>query len=220
MNERLTALRDLLENPSSNPAALGAGLAIVVVIVVVVALILIVLALPSRPREDYETPGSEEEPGSALPPKRERTPSWVGAFAAWVLGVTALVLSVVVFYESTSPNTYCTRTCHAMAEPAATHAASAHEEIDCIRCHEGRKWETLWGGLASRGYSIYLQYSGARPKVTEISDNRCLECHTAAMSIELTARNGESFRHRELPRSGRGCERCHGAQGHELPVPR
>lgn len=213
MSERLAALRELLENPTSNPAALGAAVAIIVLLVVVIALILIVLALPDRQQE----PEDEDDSG-LLPPRRPKASPFLNALAAWVLAVTTLVLAVVIFYESTSSDEYCANTCHAMARPAATHAASSHKDISCIRCHEGRKWQSMWTGLASRAHSIYLQYSDARPSRVRIPESRCLECHRAAMSIELTARNGEQFRHRDLPSGGTGCEKCHGDQGHEVPA--
>lgn len=214
MSERIAALRELLENPTSNPAALGAAVAIIVLLVVVLALILIVLALPDRQEDQSD---EEDEPG-ALPPKRPKASPFINALSAWILAVTTLVLAVVIFYESTSSDEYCSNTCHAMAKPAATHGASAHKDIACIRCHEGRTWQSMWTGLASRARSIYLQYSDARPAGARVPEGRCLECHRAAMGIELTARNGEQFRHRGLPDAGAGCKKCHGAQGHEVPV--
>lgn len=211
MSERIDALRELLANPTSNPAALGAAVAIAVLIVVVIALILIVVALPDRRRQE------DDDESGALPPRRMVATPFVNALAAWILAVVTLAVGVVIFYESSSSNEYCARTCHAMAKPAATYEASAHRDIPCIRCHEGRKWQSFWTGLSSRFHSIYLNYSDARPTGATVPEGRCLECHSAAMSIELTARNGEPFRHRELPGNGQGCRRCHGEQGHEVP---
>lgn len=211
MSERLAALRELLENPASNPSALGAAIAIVVLIVILIALILIVLALPDRD-EDNETPEGE------LPARRKRPTPFLSALAAWMLAVTTLGVGVLIFYESTSSNEYCTQTCHAMAKPSATHAASAHKSISCVRCHEGRKWDSMWTGLGARANSIYLQYSAAESNGANVPESRCLECHRTAMRIELTARNGEQFTHTDLPNNGSGCSRCHGDQGHEIPV--
>lgn len=209
MNEILLALRQLAEDPSSNFAALGTAIAIVVLAIVLVALVLIAYALPAAPKVP-----------SGAPATRRRIPGWARVAVFLALVGLGIVLSVVVWYQGTSSDLYCTRVCHAMADPAQTHKTSAHATVMCTRCHEGRPWATFTRGVAARSYSLYLQATGRQVPPRPLPDERCLNCHRTMLTLEMTARNGEQFRHEDILGGEKSCVACHGAQGHVPPRPR
>lgn len=205
MQERIRVLQQLLDDPTGNLLALGVALTIAVLLVVIFALLLLVVALPKDRRAHTST-----RPGIG----GKRLASTI--VPAVVLGVGVLA-SLAVWYQSTSTIAYCTRTCHAMAEPAQQWRESAHTSVSCIRCHEGRLWRSFPRGVMGRSYSIYLQVSGATPKRRPVSESICLSCHEEVMDLSLEAVNGEFYIHRADIDAGRQCISCHGKQGH---VPR
>lgn len=206
------SIQRLFEDPSRNASAVTAAVAIVVVLVLIVVLILIAFAMPGTGRSD--TPGR----GGPAGPRR-RLPRWAALSVGLALGLTIASAAVTLWYAGTSTNQYCTRTCHSMAVPAESWTLSAHSDIECIRCHEGRRWSSMPRGVASRAYSLYLELSDATPRGTRVPASRCLECHSHAVASPLTARNGETFFHESALAEDPDCARCHGAQGHEPEAP-
>lgn len=212
MDGRLQALRDLLSEPQQNFAAVGTAVSIVVILVILIVLALIVAALPGRDEDAHESPTSPTESG----PEKRRMPRWLSVATIALVASVGVVASFVLWYHSTSSNQYCTSTCHSMAEPTRTWAVSAHQNVDCIRCHEGRKWESWPIGLAGRTQSLLLEVTGRRGGSRPVDEENCLDCHRGLLETPLMARNSEIFTHGELMREGRTCLSCHGAQGHEL----
>jgi|GEM_PF-4033589 len=212
MNGRLQALRDLLSEPQQNFAAVGTAVSIVVILVILIVLALIVAALPGRDEEEHAGTSVPAEPRTEKP----RVPRWLAIGTIAIVASAGVVASFVLWYHSTSTNQYCTSTCHAMAEPTRTWAVSAHQNVDCIRCHEGRKWESWPTGLAGRSRSLFLEVTGRRGGSRPVDEETCLDCHKGLLETPLMARNSEIFTHGELIREGRTCLSCHGAQGHEL----
>lgn len=213
MNGRLQALRDLLSEPQQNFAAVGTAVSIVVILVILVVLALIVAALPGRDEEGEESRPVLRDSVSGM----RRVPRWLAMATIAVVASMGVVASFVLWYHSTSSNQYCTSTCHSMAEPTRTWAVSAHQNVDCIRCHEGRKWESWPVGLAGRTRSLLLEVTGRRGGSRPVDEETCLDCHRGLLETPLMARNSEVFTHGELIREGRTCLSCHGAQGHEPP---
>lgn len=203
------SIQRLFEDPSRNASAVTAAVAIVVVVVLIIVLILVAFAMPNAARTD--------SPGAVRP--RRRLPRWAALSIGLGLGLTISAAAVALWYAGTSSNEYCTKTCHSMAAPAESWTLSAHSDIDCIRCHEGRRWSTMPRGVASRAYSLYLEVSGDTPRGSRVPPSRCLECHSHTVSKPLTARNGETFLHETSLDDDADCARCHGAQGHEPDAP-
>lgn len=211
MDQLLDALRRIAEDPSRNATALAAAVAIVVIFVILIVLILIAIALPGRsqtaPSRATTAPG----------PLRLWLRRWAPILITGPLATTAIITGVALWYHGTSTNEYCTRTCHAMAEPAETWLTSSHEEVACVRCHEGRPWRSMLRGLAMRSHSLYLEVTGTPARGDRIPPEICMECHLNVIEKPLTARNGEEFLHGEVLTQDPTCTRCHGAQGHVPP---
>lgn len=215
VDRTLESLRDLVSQPSQNFAAVGTAISIIVVFVIIIVLILIAAALPSRTHDaaKHEASASDADP---VPRRRRRVPRWLAMLILGTLTLVGLLGAMALWYDSTSNDAYCTSTCHAMAEPTRTWASSAHRNVECIRCHEGRRWESWPQGVAGRSHSLYLQVTGRRSGSRPVDEATCLDCHGGLLSTPLEARNGETFTHGVLLKDGRSCISCHGAQGHEV----
>lgn len=209
MSKWAESIQRLFEDPSRNASAVTAAVAIVVVLVLIIVLVLIAFAMPGTRRSDSPKPAGP----------RRRLPRWAALSVGFGLGLAIAGAAVTLWYAGTSTNQYCTRTCHSMADSAESWTLSAHSDIECIRCHEGRRWSTMPRGVTSRAYSLYLELSGATPRGTRVPASRCLECHSHTVATELTARNGETFLHEKALAEDPDCTRCHGAQGHEPDAP-
>ncbi len=210
MDSLLKTLRALAEDPAGNATALGVALAIVVVFVTLIVLTLIGFALPEESKQTTSAP----RPESMI---RRRLGKWTAILVTGPLATLAVAAAVALWYEQTSTNTYCARTCHAMAEPAQTWELSAHADVACIRCHEGRKWESFFSGVRSRMRSLRYQVTGTPGTKEPLPPERCMSCHANVMEKPLRARNGETFLHGEALTEDPACVRCHGAQGHVPP---
>ena len=101
-----------------------------------------------------------------------------------------------------------------MAEPTEEWRASAHAEVTCMRCHEGRPWISFPRAAVGRTYSLYLQVSGAEARVRPVPETICLDCHRTIRDYEIITLSGETFVHRDDLDDGRSCASCHGRQGH------
>jgi len=216
MADRFQMFRWLLQDPASNTPAAGIAVAAVVLLVIIVALILIAFALPGRPRRRAKTPDAEADTAQAT---RRSTPTWIVTLTIIGMLSVGFVIATGVWYKATSTEQYCTSMCHAMAEPSESWSTSAHSGVSCVRCHEGRPWVSFGSGVRQRGYSLYLQLTGARAARREVPVSTCLGCHETVLDLKLTARNGETFTHRAVIGS-RNCIACHGQQGHEPPRPK
>lgn len=212
MDGQLQALRNLISDPTANSGAAVLLIGIVVVFVLMVVVLLIALAVPGRARRE-DRPRDEVAELVEGGPRPTRL-GGLGCAALAALLTLGFAVAVMVWYGTTSSNTYCSQTCHAMAVPAATWKRSAHSSVSCVRCHEGRPWSTMVTGLSLRTYSLYLQVSDAKPRALAVPDSRCLECHSAVVDRVLTSLNGETFTHREFIDADKRCTSCHGAQGH------
>ncbi len=208
MQEFLDSLRGLLVDPSGNPAAVGTAIAVVVLFFVILALVLIAFALPKANVPDSGT--------TDIRPKRRRPlPRWVLLTTGTVALIAGILASLALWYDATSNDRYCSQTCHSMAKAGVTHGASAHSGVKCVRCHEGKPWQNMPEAVVLRGYWLYLEATNAKPRKLRVPVTRCLECHKGIMRLELTARNGEPFRHTDVLTQGPNeCKSCHGDQGH------
>lgn len=203
----ISSLESILGNPASNPQVIAIVVAIVIAAVLFVAFVLIGLALP-RP-SDLSAKADEK--------RRSARRTEAGCGIAIVITAFGLAVATTVWYATTSSNTYCTRTCHQMAGPAASWAASAHDQVPCMRCHVGTGWRAVPTGIALRVSCLVSAATGQRTKSFPVPDSRCLECHSAVLDATMKARNGEPFTHRDVLALGDGCASCHGVQGHVAP---
>lgn len=205
MSELIEVLRRLAEDPTQNAGALAAAVTIVVLAVIIVVLVLIAVALPSQGRRT----------SSGTSRWRLRIPRWLSVSLTIILCVGAAAGAVALWYHGTSTNDYCTKTCHAMAVPTESWMLSAHSEVSCVRCHEGRLWESFPRGVQMRANSLYYELTGAPARNQTVPPEICMSCHANVIAKPLEARNGETFLHGEELTTDPGCTRCHGPQGHE-----
>lgn len=210
---RFDMLRRLVENPTGDTAALAVAIGIGVLLVLVLVLVLLAYALPGEQLElkPEETPEQAQARRST-----KRRARLAGAAVLFIASLAA----TAAWYHSTSTVTYCTRTCHQMAEPAASWRSSAHRSVSCTRCHEGRKWFSMPAGVAARVRSLYYYTADVSAQTHRVGADICLDCHTGLLDEEVTALNGETYVHRPDYRDGRPCRDCHGTQGHVKPVSR
>lgn len=213
MQQWADTLAGLFEDPAQNAAAIGTGVAVVVVFALIIVLLLVAFALPST-RVVLSGSASESTSG-----RRRHVPPWITALLVATLVVAMATAAVLLWYQDTSTNEYCTKTCHAMAIPAETWTISAHSEVECIRCHEGRKWESFTQGIALRIDSLYMQWTDASPRGRQVPNSICLSCHESVLSRTVTGRNGEDFKHSAIDAKRTSCADCHGPQGHTTPRP-
>lgn len=208
MQDLLTAIQRVFEDPARNASAVAAGIAIVVLFVILVVLVLIAVAMPNtRPR----TEDGEDEPSRP----RKKMPKWLYLLLGGVITLIGVGGALVVWYQTTSASDYCGKTCHSMNAAAQSWSASAHSAVPCTRCHEGRHWETLGRGVKWRTYCLYLEVTGGESVTRRVSRDVCLSCHAYVVRKPVVARNGETFTHDEVLEERAGCVSCHGAQGHE-----
>lgn len=205
MRDVLSNIWSMLRQPVENPLLFSVAVGIAVVVVLIVIFLLLAIALPGRELDDEH---------------RRHTPARrLAAIAMWaVIGLASLVAVTAISYYGTSTNTYCTRVCHEMAAPAHTWEKSSHGSVSCVRCHEGSGLSALPTTLVMRTSCWVAHIRHAPSKLFPIPESRCLECHSSMLDKKLTARNGESFTHRDIAtRPGATCKRCHGSEGHVPP---
>ena len=207
MNIEFQALRSLMIDPSSNYTALAAAIAAVVVLVLILVFAAVALILPG------DRPKSLPDDSSNHDGRRRRLVAGKGALIVGLV-VFGLTAAFVIWYQTTSSNEYCGRTCHAMAAPAATWKRSPHSSVACVRCHEGTGADALSGAVSTRFYDLYLNTLGRSSELRHVPAGRCLDCHSTVLDMPLAARNGEPFLHREALAEDIPCESCHGSQGH------
>lgn len=220
VQERLEALRQLIALPQENPQAVGVGIAIIVLVAIVLVLLLIAIALPGRRQDSVEE--RDEIPRELdffrrLVARQHLAKRWESALLSSSILLIGLTVSAVMWYTATSTNTYCAKTCHAMAKPAAEWRLSAHKKVECVRCHEGPAWVSLPRALVSRSRSLYYEITETSATPRPVPGETCLQCHEGLGVREIVGRNGAIFTHDMVISDERTCKTCHGAQGHVAP---
>ena len=223
IDQLFTGFEKLAANPSANIAALATAIAIIVLAVLIIVLLLIALALPSmgrrRRRKRKRKPGSQ--PGSSIKPqtrplkRREPPPAdaraTAAAFAVFLVGLAGTFGAA---YQMTSSTTYCSATCHSMDEASNTWEQSAHANVDCVRCHEGRPIVSAPSAIVLRLHDLSREFGYNDFRDLRVPGRNCLDCHARVLDVSLEARNGEPFTHREILGPSTRCNDCHDAQGH------
>lgn len=203
----LSTLKGILSDPGANPQATSIVVAAAVALVLVIAFILIGLALPRSRRVGAEAAAAPSMRGRRL----------LGCGLALLVVVAGLFAATTIWYRTTSTNTYCTKTCHEMASPTRTWAASSHHGVTCVRCHEGTGWRAAPSAVAMRLSCLLAEATHSASRRTPVPDSRCLECHDRLLDTKLIARNLEPFTHRAVVSAGASCASCHKEQGHVPP---
>lgn len=210
MNERLEALRALMDSPAANPTAAALGIAMLVLGLLAVIVVLLAWAMADRPGKAARRPAAKKK----RPLKRRSRSTRSGRTMTLVLAFA----TVAVGYATTSSSTFCAEVCHAMAVPGDSWQQSAHARVSCIRCHEGTPGFSAPQGLLSRTRSAIGELSGRQiGQVLSLPPGRCLGCHSAVTRDVVTGSNGVAMDHRHPLDAGAACDDCHGAQGHEKP---
>lgn len=208
MQQWVDALKELLSDPAQNATAIATGVAVVVLFVIILVLLLLAVALPSTRRV---TTRSDSE--------SRRLPGWITVTVVSLAVVALTATALVLWYRDTSSNEYCTKTCHSMALATESWAISAHQDVECIRCHEGRKWDSFFAGVALRAECLYAEATKGQVRDRKVPSEICLSCHDSILSRSVTGRDGEPFEHSGLTPRELDCFECHSAQGHVLPKP-
>lgn len=206
MEKWLETLQKLVQDPAQNPAAVGIGVGIVVVFVVIIVMLLVAAALPSTSKRNVPAEQPLDKPRRVSP------------HVTMLLGIAFIlalaVASVAVLYDQTSSSEYCSRSCHAMSKASAAWELSAHKEIDCVRCHEGREWASFLTGVTNRMACVYAQKTGKPGRDRQVAASACIACHTSMSRRTVIGRDGNEFLHDSAYSSGASCTGCHEAQGH------
>lgn len=205
MDPRLSALRQLLQNPSANYTAAAVAVAAVVTFILAIILALIAAVMPRRKRLVAG----------------DRT---AGTHRLGVTGVVLICLIVIagalggsaLWYQQTSTDEFCAQTCHSMKPAAVTWAQSPHSTISCIRCHEDSDPAAIPRNAAYRLYYVYREFVNQGGMVSlAVPAERCISCHQNIADTPLTSRDGAPFTHRVTIQEGASCRSCHRSQGHE-----
>lgn len=222
IDQLFTGFERLAANPSANIAALATAIAIIVLAVLIVVLLLLALALPSmgrkkRRRKKGTAPkatGARKQPAVAV--KRRQPPpadarATAAAFAVFLVGLTGTFAAA---YQMTSTTAYCTATCHSMDEASNTWEQSAHTNVGCVRCHEGRPWISAPSAIVLRLHDLSREFGYNDFRDLRVPNRNCLDCHSRVLDVSLEARNGEPFTHRQILDEATRCNDCHDEQGH------
>lgn len=196
----LEAIRLLLRDPTSNLVATAIGLSIITLLALIIILLLLAWALPAQDR-------------LRSPARRPRKP--VSLRLLWVSSAMFVVIALVYGYISTSSNTFCGRTCHAMLSPSDSWKESRHARIRCVRCHEGRPGFSIGQAFVGRAHSFYMQTT-ARPVdgITVVSSLLCLDCHGDIRRRTVITPDSVAVSHKEILSAGTSCDDCHRGTGH------
>jgi len=243
MDLKLAAFRALLNDQSSNYTAVAVAVAALVTFGLVIVLALIATILPGRraAKRGATAGGSDargatsgeamsathDEAGSAVldhrvegsvarrPPLRRRLRrGFAGAALVTVIVVAGIIGAGALWYRGTSSDTYCAHSCHSMSKAALSWENSPHSAVPCTTCHESANRRAIPKNVITRLSYIYLQAIGGSARPDPVPSARCLACHTKVLDEHLTARNGETFTHREVLVETPACETCHDRQGH------
>ncbi len=204
MDPKLSALRELLRDPSANYTAVAVAIAALVLFVLIIILALIAAIMPKRRAVASGT--TENSHGHAA----SAAALVAIVVLAGVIGASAL------WYQQTSKNVFCTESCHSMKTATISWMRSPHSRVNCIGCHEDSSLKSVPRNAAYRMYYLYREYVSQSVSVPlAVPAARCLSCHEQVLDARLTARNGDSFTHRETLVDGASCRSCHRSQGHE-----
>jgi len=202
---KLSALRELLRDPSANYTAVAVAIAALVTFILVVVLALIALVMPARRSlRANETDTAASRLGLA------------GTLLLSLIVLLGIAGAAGLWYQQTSTDVFCAQTCHSMQKPALSWARSPHATVSCIRCHEDSGLANVPRNAAYRLFFVYRQYVSTGPVVPlAVPASRCLSCHNDLLDAKLIARNGDPFTHRDVLADGSSCRSCHRSQGHE-----
>lgn len=203
----LQAIADLIRNPTSNLTAAAFGLAIVVLLGLIILLLVLALYVPGG-RKGILSPESRVagEPVSRRP-RGIRIPLW--------LAVIVTVLSITAAYGTTSVSSFCTDVCHEMSSAADSWEQSAHADVACVRCHEGRLVLSAPSGAVLRTYSgIARLVDVGADRVSEMPMSRCLGCHKAIRTGTFVSEEGVRMVHEHVIEAGAPCTVCHNGVAH------
>jgi len=202
---KLAALRELLRDPSANYTAVAVAIAGLVSFFLVVILALIAFVMPAR-----RNAGAAEV---ASPSARLGVAGTLLLSLVVLLGIGG---AAALWYQQTSTDTFCAQTCHSMQKSAINWASSPHSTVSCIRCHEDGGLANVPRNSAYRLFYVYREYVSRGPVVPlAVPASRCLSCHNDLLDVQLIARNGDPFTHRDILADGSSCRSCHRSQGHE-----
>lgn len=204
MDPKLSALQELLRDPSANYTAVATAIAALVTFFLIIILALIALVMPKHrtaPSSDGSGPPTLGAAGIAL------------IVIIVLLGVTG---GAALWYQQTSSDDFCSQTCHSMKPATVSWSKSPHSSVGCIRCHEEPGLKAVPRNAAYRLFYVYREYFANGPIVPlAVPAERCLSCHGDVLDARLTARNGDPFTHRAAIEDGTSCRSCHRSQGHE-----
>lgn len=159
-----------------------------------------------------------QSPAAKSAEKRRRRRSdpraTAAAFAVFLIG---LFSTFAITYDITSTNQYCGSTCHAMDDAANAWERSSHANVDCVRCHEGPKWQSMPQAIVLRLHDLSRQFGYNDFRDLRVPASNCLNCHDRVMDLSLEGRNGELFTHRQVVTPHTRCNDCHGSEGHIIP---
>ena len=127
-----------------------------------------------------------------------------------------IVLFAVIFTVTVVALPGCS-VCHDSASFQTQTHASAHANVDCVRCHAsaGIPHRITYAYTLLMGQVLHLAPTNGGPN-TAIPDSTCLSCHEAVMQQQVTA-NGLSILHAECAK-GRMCTDCHSDTAHGTEV--
>lgn len=203
-----------MRDPSGDYTAIAVAVAALVTLGLVVVLTLIASVLPGR-RAQKNNEDEDADASTELPVRRRKPLGCAGAAVVAVIALAGAVGAGALWYRGTSSNTYCAQTCHSMSKAVLSWRVSPHAAVPCTRCHESGNRRAIPRIAATRLYYVYLQITGDSARVNPVPPARCIACHTEVLDVRLTARNGETFTHRNVIEATPSCATCHGQQGHE-----
>jgi nitrate/TMAO reductase-like tetraheme cytochrome c subunit len=151
----------------------------------------------------------------------ERRVFVVSASVLGVATVGVLLFSAGSFWWTSQPS-FCNG-CHVMNKYVQTWSASAHQDVNCEKCHLTPGLFGFLGGKIA-GLQVVMNYIRGDYEdysfSAAVSNASCLQCHRSIMDKNVhDARAGVIVSHRNIVEAGGKCVSCHSTVAHGDAIP-
>jgi nitrate/TMAO reductase-like tetraheme cytochrome c subunit len=156
-----------------------------------------------------------------LESRRERRVVAVSAGVMGVAMVGVLLFSAGSFWWTSQPS-FCDR-CHVMNKYVDSWAQSAHQDVNCEKCHLTPGLFGFLGGKIA-GLQVVMNYIRGEYEdysfSAAVSNASCLQCHRTILDENVhDAKAGVIVSHRNIVESGGKCVACHSTVAHGDAIP-
>jgi nitrate/TMAO reductase-like tetraheme cytochrome c subunit len=148
------------------------------------------------------------------PKKKKKNP--VKFLVIGLIGMIALIASGYGVHSYTSSPSFCS-SCHEMAPEYETYKQSAHNQINCVQCHDKPGFSNMIDNKKNLIKAIQSHYSEIPNQILQtnvqiVSSENCLKCHSKNRLV--TATGDLKVNHPGHIKEGIPCITCHEGVAH------